>query len=87
VKALPPNRNEAVQIGFRLASRLGQLAVYPIDDDSRLDLNDSFRAVDQQRPEFKRLRDSISTVLQMEAEAEKCVVGKVDDSRAPPAIE
>lgn len=69
-KALPPNRNEAVQIGFRLASRLGHEAVYPIDDDSRLDLNDSLRAVEQRRPEFKRMRDSIIAILQKEAEAE-----------------
>ena len=35
---LEPNRNEVVQIAFRLASRLGHDAVYPIDDDSFLDL-------------------------------------------------
>src|SRR5688572_23768351 len=68
-KALPPNRNEVVQIGFRLASRLGHDAVYPIDDDSFLDLNDSLKAVEQRRPEFKRARDSLTAVLQKEAEA------------------
>lgn len=68
-KALPPNRNEVVQIGFRLASRLGHAAVYPIDDDSFLDLNDSLKAVDERRPEFKRTRDSIHAVLQKEADA------------------
>jgi len=66
---LPPNRNEVVQIGFRLASRLGHDAVYPIDDDSFLDLNDSLKAVDQRRPEFKITRDSIVAVLQEEAGA------------------
>ena len=66
---LPPNRNEVVQIGFRLASRLGHDAVYPIDDDSYLDLNDSLKAVDRRRPEFKRARDSIVAILQQEAEA------------------
>lgn len=64
---LPPNRNEVVQVGFRLASRLGHDAVYPIDDDSFLDLNDSLKAVDQRRPEFKRTRDSIVAVLQKDA--------------------
>ncbi len=66
---LAPNRNEVVQIGFRTAARLGHEAVYPIDDDSFLDLNDSLRAIDQRRPEFKRTRDSISAVLQKQAEA------------------
>ena len=64
---LAPNRNEVVQIGFRLAARLEHAAVYPIDDDSYLDLNDSLRAVDQRRPEFKRTRDSIVAVLQADA--------------------
>ena len=68
-KALAPSRNEVVQIGFRLASRLGHDAVYPIDDDSFLDLNDSLRAVDLRRPELKRTRDSISAILQKEAVA------------------
>jgi len=68
-KTFAPSRNEVVQIGFRLASRLGHDAVYPIDDDSYLDLNDSLKAVDQRRPEFKRTRDSISAVLQEEAVA------------------
>jgi hypothetical protein len=68
-KTLPPNRNEVVQIGFRLASRLRHDAVYPIDDDSFLDLNDSLKAVDHRRPEFKRTRDSIDAVLQKEAAA------------------
>jgi uncharacterized protein DUF5694 len=65
---LPPNRNEVVQIGFRLASLLGHDAVYPIDDDSYLDLNDSLKAVDTRRPEFTRTRDSLHNVLQKEAE-------------------
>jgi hypothetical protein len=66
---LAPNRNEVVQIGFRLASRLGHDAVYPIDDDSGLDLNDSLKAVDRRRPEFRKTRDSIDAVLQEEANA------------------
>jgi hypothetical protein len=68
-KTLPPNRNEVVQIGFRLASRLGHAAVFPIDDDSFLDLNDSLKAVFQRRPEFKETRDSIVAIVQKEADA------------------
>jgi hypothetical protein len=68
-KTLPPNRNEVVQVGFRLASRLGHAAVFPIDDDSFLDLNDSLKAVFQRRPEFKQTRDSIVAILQKEADA------------------
>lgn len=64
---LAQDGNEVVQIGFRLASRLGHDAVSPIDDDSFPDLNDSLTAVDERRPEFKRARDSIDAVLQQEA--------------------
>lgn len=67
-KTLAPSRNEVVQIGFRLASQLGHDAVYPIDDDSYLDLNDSLKVVDKRQPEFKRTRDSISAILQKEAD-------------------
>jgi uncharacterized protein DUF5694 len=68
-QTLAPNRNEVVQIGFRLASRLGHDALYPIDDDSYLDLNDSLKAIFERRPEFKRTRDSVVAVLQKEAES------------------
>lgn len=68
-KSLAPDRNEVVQIGFRLAAGLGHDAVYPMDDDSGLDVNDSLRAIDQRRPEFKRTRDSLNAVLQQEADA------------------
>jgi hypothetical protein len=66
---LAPSRNEVVQLGFRLAARLRHDAVYPIDDDSYLDLNDSLKALDRRRPEFKQTRDSLDAVLQKEAEA------------------
>jgi hypothetical protein len=68
-KTLAPSRNEVVQIAFRLASRLGHDAVYPIDDDSFLDLNDSLKAVYLRRPEFAKTRDSLTAVLQKEAAA------------------
>ena len=66
---LAPSRNEVVQIGFRLAARLGHPVVVPIDDDSFLDLNDSLRAIDRRRPEFKRARDSIVSILQNRADS------------------
>ena len=68
-RTLAPSRNEVVQIGFRLAARLGHDAVYPMDDDSGLDLNDSLKAVYVRRPEFVRMRDSLDAVLQSEAAA------------------
>jgi hypothetical protein len=68
-KTLAPSRNEVVQIAFRLASQLGHDAVYPMDDDSGLDLNDSLRAVYVRRPEFTRTRDSLNAVLQKESAA------------------
>jgi hypothetical protein len=66
---LASNRNEVVQIGYRLASQLGHSVVIPIDDDSFLDLNDSLKAVEQRRPEFKRTRDSIVAILQATADS------------------
>ncbi|MCU0636697.1 MAG: DUF5694 domain-containing protein [Gemmatimonadaceae bacterium] len=67
--ALPPNRNEVVQIGFRLAARLGHEAVYPIDDDSFLDVNDSLKAIERREPAFTRARDRLVAELQREAAA------------------
>ena len=67
---LAPNRNEVVQIAFRLAARLGHDAVFPIDDDSGLDLNDSLKAIYLRRPEFKRAQDSIVAAMQKGANAE-----------------
>jgi hypothetical protein len=66
---LAPSRNEVVQIAFRLAARLSHDVVYPMDDDSFLDLNDSLKAVEARRPEFKRSRDSLNAILQQEAKA------------------
>ena len=66
---MAPNRNEVVQIGFRLAARMGQQGVHPIDDESFLDLNDSLRAIGQRRPEFRRTRDSTVAILQARADS------------------
>jgi hypothetical protein len=66
---LAPSRNEVVQIGFRLAAQLGHPAVYPIDDDSYLNFNDSLIALGERRPDLKRNRDSILAVLQSGADS------------------
>ena len=66
---LAPSRNEVVQIGFRVAARLGHTSVYGIDDDSNLDLNDSLRAIEARRSDFRRVRDSINRVLQAAADS------------------
>jgi Family of unknown function (DUF5694) len=68
--SLAPSRNEVVQIGFRLANNLGHAAVYPIDDDSSLGVNDSLRALDLRHPEFKRTRDSIIAILQTRSDSQ-----------------
>ncbi len=68
-RTLAPTRNEVEQIAFRLAARLDHPVVYPIDDDSFLDLNDSLRAVDRRRPDLKRARDSLVAILQSRAES------------------
>lgn len=66
---LEPSRNEVVQVGFRLAARLGHPAVYPIDQQMPIG-NDSTRAVFARRPELKRASDSLMRGLQARADAE-----------------
>lgn len=60
---LSPSRNEIVQIGFRLADRLGHKSVYPIDYPMRIG-NDSIQALYERRPEFQAREDSIITIMQ-----------------------
>ena len=67
---LTPSRDEVVQIGFRLASRLGQPGVYPIDDETSLNWSDFIGALEERRPEFKRARDSILAMLQATADSQ-----------------
>jgi len=57
------SRNEVVQIGFRLAKRLGHAAVYPIDYRMPIG-NDSIGALFARRPEFKRHMDSLQAIMQ-----------------------
>lgn len=67
--ALAPSRNEVVQIGFRLAGRLGHPAVYPIDYQMRIG-NDSVSAVFARRPHLKRASDSLMRSMQALADSE-----------------
>lgn len=65
---LTPNRNEVVQLGFRLAKRLGLPGVDPIDAEMRIG-NDSVGAVLARRPDLKRLSDSVNASLQAGADS------------------
>src|ERR1043165_2541818 len=60
---LAPSRNEVVQLGFRIAASLGQPAVYPIDDDSFLNFNDSLKALEAPPPELMRICEPIAALL------------------------
>jgi hypothetical protein len=60
--------NEVVQIGFRLARRLGHPTVYPIDHQMRLG-NDSIEALMTRRPEFQRRSDSLLAVMQAQSDS------------------
>ncbi len=62
------SRNEVVQIGFRLARRLGHATVYPIDFRMPIG-NDSISALFARRPEFKRHMDSLETAMQAGADS------------------
>jgi hypothetical protein len=65
---LAPSRDEVVQIGFRLAARLGHPAVHPIDYRMPIG-NDSIGALTKRRPELKRTSDSIMAVMQAAADS------------------
>jgi hypothetical protein len=65
---LPPSRDEVVQIGFRLARRLGHPTVYPIDHQMPIG-NDSVGPLFARRPDVKRVADSVSATLQARADS------------------
>lgn len=69
---LKPNRNEIVQVGFRLAHRLGHATVYPIDLQMRIG-NDSIGGLYERRPEFKARADSIQAILQARTDSADAV--------------
>ncbi|HEX8390792.1 MAG TPA: DUF5694 domain-containing protein, partial [Longimicrobium sp.] len=62
------SRNEVVQVGFRLARRLGHPTVYPIDRQMVLG-NDSIEPLLARRPELRRRTDSIMVVLRAQADS------------------
>jgi len=64
------SQNEVVQIGFRLARRLGHPDVYPIDHQMSLG-NDSLEALLARRPVFQRRADSVLTALRADAKADE----------------
>lgn len=60
--------NEVVQVGFRLARRLGHATVHPIDHQMGLG-NDSIAAVLERRPEFKQHNDSLLALMQARSDS------------------
>ncbi len=62
------SRNEVVQIGFRLAKRLGHPTVYPIDYRMPIG-NDSIEALFARRPQFKQHMDSLQASTQAGADS------------------
>ncbi len=62
------SRNEVVQIGFRLARRLGHPTVYPIDHPMPIG-NDSIQPLAARRPDLIQRRDSLLAVLQRRADS------------------
>jgi hypothetical protein len=62
------SRNEVVQIGFRLAKRLGHPTVYPIDYRMPIG-NDSIGALFARRPQFKQHMDSLQASMQAGADS------------------
>lgn len=62
------SRNEVVQIGFRLARRLGHAGVHPIDHQMPLG-NDSIAALLARRPDIRQRGDSLLAVLQSRADS------------------
>lgn len=62
------SRNEVVQIGFRLAQRLGHPKVYPVDHQMGIG-NDSIQPLFARRPEFEQRRNDLLAVLQRRADS------------------
>ena len=66
---LAPSRNEVVQVGFRLAARLGHPRVDPIDHPMPIG-NDSTAPLWARRPELRRSRDSLLLAARPAANAQ-----------------
>jgi Family of unknown function (DUF5694) len=65
---LDPSRNEVVQVGFRLAARLGLSTVEAIDHQMRIG-NDSAGALFARRPDLKEIADRVSAAAQRESDS------------------
>lgn len=62
------SRNEVVQIGFRLARRLGHATVHSIDHQMPMG-NDSIEALLARRPDLARRSDSLLALMQARADS------------------
>ena len=62
-------QDEVVQVGFRLARRLGHPTVYPIDHQMAADF-DSLTPLLRRRPDLVRRRDSVLAALRAEVAAQ-----------------
>jgi hypothetical protein len=62
-------QDEVVQVGFRLARRLGHPTVYPIDHRMAADF-DSLTPLLRRRPDLVRRRDSVLSALRAEVAAQ-----------------
>lgn len=60
--------NEVVQVGFRLARRLGHPTVYPIDHQMPLG-NDSIGPLKARRPDLVQRGDSLAALLQVRSDS------------------
>lgn len=69
---LKPNRNEIVQVGFRLADRLNHAAIYPIDYPMRIG-DDSVAALYKRRPDLKAAEDSFLALMQARTDSADAV--------------
>ncbi len=85
------SQNEVVQIGFRLARRLGHSTVYPIDYQMPIG-NDSLGALLARRPDLQRRADSIVAALRTEsdsgerASATLSIVARLRQANETPAL-
>ena len=64
------SQDETVQLGFRLARRLGHATVHPIDHQMPIG-NDSIEALLARRPDLRRRGDSVTAALQAAAKAKE----------------
>jgi hypothetical protein len=75
---LDPSRSEVVQVGFRLAARLGLPTVEAIDVKQPFRLgNDSAGPLLKRRPDLKEIEDRVSAELQRESDSHASAFAKL----------